>query len=309
MRSEGSRIHRAHTHKEPIMPIIIITSELDEPEKEIISGTATALDYQVLGPDFLNDVAGIYNVPVNSLSDALEVTPAVWRWKQSRRWSYHLACIESEVLQRLKSDHIVCWGLAAHLYVEGVSHAFKIRLAADRMHRLAAIAKEKSMSQPRAGKWLNNENNRRQQWSLAAFNQDELDPSLYDMVLKLGQIAPDEAVQAITSAAGYRKFKPMTYSVKNLDDIALAAKVKTKLLESLTDVSVQSMDGKVVVTSKALKRERQKKIAMIKDIAGAVEGVDYVEVHLINYVIREAMDEIDGMQVLEHVRDKLPEPK
>jgi len=272
------------------MPTIIISSELAEPEKEIISGTAKSLDYKILGPDLLKEIASDHDIPIEQLREALEATPAAWRWKRSKRWSYHLACIESEVLERLKADNIVCWGLAAHLYVEGVSHALKIRLVSDRTQRVGAIAKEKNISQQRAEKILNDEERRRQQWSTAAFGHDELNPSLYDMVLKLGQIAPDEAVQAIASAAGYRKFKPMTYSIKNLNDIALAAKVKTKLLVSLTDVSVEAMDGKVVVTSKALKRERQKKTTMIKDIAGAVEGVEYVEVHLINYVIREAAE-------------------
>ncbi len=272
------------------MPIIIISSELAEPEKEIIAGTAASLGYQVLGPDVLKTIASVHNVPADTLTEALKKSPAGWRWKRSKRWSYYLACIESEVLERLKADHIVCWGLAAHLYVQGVSHALKIRMVSDRIKGIAAIATEKNMSQQRAEKWLADEDKRRQQWSMAAFGQDELSPSLYDMVLNLGQIDPDEAVQTITAAAGYRKFKPMTYSIKSLDDNALAAKVKTKLLVSLSDVSVQAMDGKVVVTSKALKRERQKKIAAIKDIAGTVEGVEYVEVHLINYVIREAAE-------------------
>ena len=78
--------------------------------------------------------------------------------------------------------------------------------------------------------------------------------------------------------------------MKSLAESALAARVKTKLLESMNDVRVQAHDGRVVVTSKALKRERQKKAAAIKELAGQVEGVEYVEVHLINYVIREAAE-------------------
>ena len=72
--------------------------------------------------------------------------------------------------------------------------------------------------------------------------------------------------------------------------LALAAEVKTKLLVLMSDVRVEARDGKVVVTSKAMKREREKKFAAIKALAGAVKGVDYVEVHLINYVIRAAAE-------------------
>jgi hypothetical protein len=115
---------------------------------------------------------------------------------------------------------------------------------------------------------------------------------MYDLVVNLEQIDPDEAVHTITNAAAYRKFKPMTYSIKTLAENALAAKVKTRLLDTMSDVRVQARDGRVVVTSKALKRERQKKAATIKELAGKVEGVEFVEVHLINYVIREAAESL-----------------
>jgi hypothetical protein len=201
-----------------------------------------------------------------------------------------LACIEAGVLDRLKADNIVCWGMAAHLYVQGVSHALKVRLLADDDQQAQRIAEEHDIPAKKAKKWLESENRKREQWSMAAFDQNELEPSMYDLVINLGQIDPDEAVRTISGAAAYRKFQPMTYSVNSLAENALAAKVKAKLLETMTDVQVEARDGKVIVTSKALKREKQKKAATIKELAGTVEGVEFVEVHLINYVIREAAE-------------------
>jgi hypothetical protein len=82
----------------------------------------------------------------------------------------------------------------------------------------------------------------------------------------------------------------MTYSMKSLAEGALAARVRAKLLSTMADVRVEAVDGRVKVTSKAMKRERQKKAAAIKALACGVEGVEFVEVHLINYVIRAAAE-------------------
>ncbi len=166
----------------------------------------------------------------------------------------------------------------------------KVRLLANSEQEAERVAQQRGVSVQRAAKLIQNAIRKQAQWALSAYGLNESESSMYDLVINLGQIDPDEAVRTIAGAAAYRKFKPMTYSIKSLAENTLAAKVKTKLLATLNDIRVQARDGKVVVTSKALKRERQKKAAAIKELAGQVEGVEFVEVHLINYVIREAAE-------------------
>jgi cytidylate kinase len=272
------------------MSIIILSSDSVQAADQIGRATADAIGYKCLGPDMLPDIAARYDTPVDKLAEALGKCNSAWRRIRAKRMTQLLAYIEAEVLDRLKADHIVCWGLAAHLYVQGVSHALKVRLLADNEQQTERIAAERGISILKAAKQLQNETRKLEQWSLSTFGQNEADPAMYDLVINLGQIDPDEAVRALSAAVGYRKFQPMTYSMKSLAESALAAKVKTKLLESMSDIRVQARDGRVVVTSKALKRERLKKAAAIKELAGQVEGVEFVEVHLINYVIREAAE-------------------
>ena len=81
----------------------------------------------------------------------------------------------------------------------------------------------------------------------------------------------------------------MTYSKNNLVDQALAARVKNALLISLTDIHVQAQNGKVVVTTSSVKRERSKKIEAIKEIAAHVNGIGYLEVHWNKDIITEAV--------------------
>lgn len=272
------------------MPIIIVSSEMVQSAQPVAQAVAEALGYQCLGPEVLVDAAAKYGVQAEKLSEALGDDQSKFRKMRSKRRSQLLAYVEAEVLDRLTADNIVCWGVAAHLYVQGVSHAMKVRLLVNADQEAENLARQRGVSVPRAAKSIQTAIRKQEQWALTAYSVDDSDSSMYDLVINLGQIEPDEAVRTITGAIAYRKFKPMTYSRKSLAEIALAAKVKTKLLESLSDIRVQARDGKVVVTSKALKRERQKKAAAIKEMAGQVEGVDFVEVHLINYVIREAAE-------------------
>lgn len=80
----------------------------------------------------------------------------------------------------------------------------------------------------------------------------------------------------------------MTYSLKCLADLALAAKVNAALLKSMSDVKAQARDGSVIVLTKALRPQKRKKIAAIKELAGNVEGVSYVEVHVKKNILGEA---------------------
>jgi hypothetical protein len=59
---------------------------------------------------------------------------------------------------------------------------------------------------------------------------DETDPPLYDVVIRLSNIDPDEVVKTIGETVGYRKFKPMRYSIKCLKDRELAASVRAVVL-------------------------------------------------------------------------------
>ncbi len=272
------------------MPTIIISSDVPAMEKQIALQVAKELDYQILGPDILPDIGAKNDITADRLSTALEKAPSAIRREATKKWLRYLACIEAEVLDRMKADNLVCWGLGAQLYVLGVSHAMKVRLLSDADQQAKKIATDSNISEKKALRQIINQQRKREQWSTSAFGKNESDAGMYDLVINLGQIEPDEAVRTISGAIGYRKFQPMTYSMKSLAEGALAARVKAKLLTTMADVRVEASDGRVKVTSKALKRERTKKAATIKELAGTVEGVEFVEVHLINYVIRAAAE-------------------
>ena len=80
----------------------------------------------------------------------------------------------------------------------------------------------------------------------------------------------------------------MTYSIKCIHDIELAARVSAALLERFPDVRVHASSGVVVVKTTALKREKKKRANIIREVAGGIPGVEYVEVHVINDFFRQS---------------------
>lgn len=271
------------------MPIILFSSDFYEKGRQLAEKTAETLGYKYVDREILPSVAEKYGIAEAKLKRALDETPTLMGMP-SKAWKLYLAYIQEAVLGELLDDKVVCHGLAAHLYVLGVSHVLKIRILMDPDERAREVSNQNEVSLQKAGKIVRRQDKQRRKWSLDAFNQDETDPGLYDMVINISQIAPDEAVEMITTATGYRKFRPMTYSIKCLQDRELAARVRAALLKSFPDVRVQARDGAVVVEIKALKREKRRKAAAVKSIVGEISGVHYVEVHVINDIFRQAAE-------------------
>jgi len=255
------------------MSVLIFASENQELENDIAKQTAAKLGYKTLNQEFLAEIALNHSLELSKLEEAMGSIPSIFRGMQSKTWHYYLSFVETDVLDRLLEDNIVCWGLAAHLYVLVVSHVLKVRLIGGHDSSVKSeVVKERQ----------------REKWSLAAYKRKEADPGLYDLVINLDQIKPSEAVTTISATVDYPRFKPMTYSRNNLTDRALGAKVKNLLLNSLSDIHVHAQNGTVVVTTTSLKREKTKKIAAIKEIAGNIEDIGYLEVHWNKDSLKEA---------------------
>ncbi len=271
------------------MPIIIISSDSYKTGREIGEKTAKATGYDYVDREILGPVAEKFNVQEENLIKALDEAPSFLGLSSKVR-NKCLACIQEATLGQLLKDNVVCHGLAAHLYVLGVSHALKVRVLPEPEELASQLSSEAGGLPEKIKKLLKRQGAQRKRWTLEAFHLDETDPSNYDMVISLSQIDPDEAVKTIANMTAYRKFQPMTYSIKCLRNKELASRVRMALIERFPDVRVQADGSTIIVEAKAIKREKQKKTEAIKELAGGVEGVGYVEVHVANDIFRQAAE-------------------
>ena len=271
------------------MAVIIISADSYDTGAAIAKETAHALQYACVDRGFLAEVAETNQTTEANLIQALEGKAPFLR-KAERARKKHLAFIQQAVLARLVENDSVCYGLAAHLYVLGVSHVIRVRILADPEGHINRLISETNVTLKRAQKLLQKEHQFRRQWSLDAFGQDETDPTMYDLIISLSQIDSEEAVHLITETAKYRKFRPSTYSIKRMHDLALERRVYLELIDDFPDVRVNSRDGTVVVETLGLEREKKNKIAVIKERVGTIPGVSYIEVHVIRDLIRQAAE-------------------
>jgi hypothetical protein len=270
------------------MSIVVISSDSYRRGRKIGEKSAEALGYRYLDREILPAVANRYGIEEAKLIMALDEIPSFMGISTKLR-DRCLAYIQEAVLGELLQDQVVCHGLSAHLYVHGVSHVLKVRILASSGGRVGGKVSPADVSR-RSRKKAKNREKFARRWSLDAFKVDETDPSHYDLVINLGQIDADEAVRIITDTVGHRRFKPMTYSLKCLQDWELGSRVRAALMEQFPDVRVEADGGKVVVETGGLKREKQKKTAAVKALAEKIPGVKEVQVHIINDIFRQAVE-------------------
>jgi len=271
------------------MSVIIICSDYLENSRAVAEKTAQSLGYQCLNRSILAEVAREHNLPEEQLVRALDEPPR-WLGMSSKARRQYLAYIQEATVARLLADNRVCYGLAAHFYLRGVSHVLKVRILSDREALASQLLARRQISPEKARKVLNNRAKLRKRWSMAAFQLDETDSALYDLVIKLSQIDADRAVEILTETIGDRRFQPMTYSRKKMEDVALESRAKAVLLERFPGIRVQALHGRLIVQAMALKRDKQNKAAAIKEAAGQIPGVGYVEVQVINDFFRQAIE-------------------
>ena len=268
------------------MSIITISSDSYQVAGEIAEKTADNLNYTCLGREILGLVAEKHNVPEKELVMALDSIPSFLGISGKVRNRY-LAHIEAAVLNRLLDDNTVCYGLAAHLYLTGVSHVLKVSIISDPKELVRAIASEKHISPEKAEKLIKQREKQRRRRSLEVFHVDETDALRYDLVINLGQIDKERAIGIIMNTINDRKFKAITYSLNCMEDIDLSVRVKEALLEDFPGVTVNAKRGTVVVETKVLKHKKRDKTNTIKEIAAKIPGVAHVEVYAKNYISRK----------------------
>lgn len=271
------------------MSVVSVSAASHLPGQDLLPLLAAKLGYAQVDAACLEDVARRFKVDVDKLGAALGA-PKVWQRQNPKLRSRLLAYVKAVLLERLETDRVVSAGLAAHLFVRGVSHMCKVRLIADTEDRAQVLAQAQGLSQTKALARLEAEDLSRRQWSLDVFGEDESAAGLYDLVINLSRVEPKQAVRMIAETAASRKFQPMTFSQDLLRDHALASRVRAELLELDPEVRVNAGKGRVQVQTIAVKRQQEKRVQAMRALVQGVPGVADLEVQVLPDLIGQAAD-------------------
>lgn len=271
------------------MTVVLLSSDSLTTGREIAEGVAGRLGFRLVGRELLGAVAERFGIDGARLLRSLDDDPSLLGMTAGSR-ARRLASVQTVVVDELLADDVVCHGLAAHLYVAGVSHVLKVRVLADSAAMARELAQRRGVSVEKAERVRLRQIAGRRRWSLAAFGRDETDPSLYDLVIRLQQIEPERAVGMIADTAGERSFQAMTYSRARLQDVALEARARLALIERYPEARVQALHGRITVETTSVRREQQSVAASIEQLLSSLKGADGVEVNVLDDFIREAID-------------------
>ncbi len=272
------------------MSIIIISSDSQEIESRTAGLISESLGYGMAArKEILPKVAEKYGLSADELVNVLEKRPSIFR-SSVRQWKLYLSYIQEGVVEELRRDNLVCYGLAAHLYVLGVSHVLRVRILAKEEEKLRELTAHTGIDMQAARKLIDKEKKYRSRWAYEMYGMDEADSSRYDLSINLNSLDLEDAIKLIEETVSYRRFKAMTYSIRCLEDLAIVSRARAVLKKRFPDVRVQASGGRLIISLLSLKREKVKKTKMIKEMTSDIQGVDYVEVHVFNDYLKQAAE-------------------
>jgi cytidylate kinase len=269
------------------MSSVIVASDSIETGREVAERVAAKLGGRMIGRELLAVAAERHGVDVASLSRALDDPPTLLGMSRATR-ARLLAFVREVTVEALAADGVVCWGLASHLYVHGVSHVLTVRIVADPAGLADQLARARGVSPDKARRLLARRSDIRRRWAVAAFDRDEDDPSLYDLVIKLNQIDLERAVAIVADTVADRAFVPMSYSRKVLADMVVEAKARSLLLKEFPDLKVRLVHGTLEIDATSTRRGEQAHAEAVRELAATIPGVDDVTVRVVVDDIREA---------------------
>ncbi len=259
------------------MSIITISRGSYSRGKEVAEKLAQSLGYECLSRDILLEASERFNIPEFRLIRAIHDAPSMLE-----RFTYgkeqYVAYIRAALLRHVQKDNVVYHGLAGHFLLRGIPHVLKVRIIADMDDRVKEEMRRENISEDEARKVLVKDDEERRKWSLKVMGVDTWDPNLYDLLIKVRCVTPDEAVDIIKCALKGHCFQTTPEGQKLVDEMSLAARIEAALIQEIPSVKVEVREGEVYISLRGALREDKELMARVKRLAANVAGID-VKVH------------------------------
>jgi cytidylate kinase len=262
------------------MAIITISRGSFSKGREVAEKVAKKLNYTTVSREVLIKASKEFNIPEIKLAQAIHDAPSFLERFTFGRERY-LAHIESTILGYFQKDNVVYHGLAGHFFVKAIPHVLKVRIIADLEDRIITDMARQNITREQALKQLQDDDYERRQWSLKLYGVDTGDPQLYDLVLHIHKLTVDDSAEVICYTVKLPRFQTTPESQQSLDNLALAAKVKTRIVSEYPAASVTANEGRVLVHLQAAGVMAPTVEAEVQSLVGRLPGLKEIKVHLI----------------------------
>ena len=207
------------------MGIIVISRGSYSYGANIAQKVAKTLNYESVSREKIIEAsAKEFNVPEVKLLHAVNDAPSFLERITYGRKRY-IAYIKAAVLEFLKKDNVVYHGFAGAFVVRDIPHVLKVRITADMEKRIKLVIERDKVSEKEALRIIKKLDEERRKWSRYLYGIDIADPSLYDLVIHIGQsLNVDEAVSIICQTALLDTFKTSSETLRIIEEQEIAAR-------------------------------------------------------------------------------------
>ena len=274
------------------MSIITISRGSYSRGKEVAERLARKLGYECISRDILLEASDEFNIPeiklIRAIHDATSVLERFTHGKER-----YISYIHASFLQHARKDNMVYHGLAGQFFLSDIPHVLKARIIADMKDRVNEEMRREKISAEKARYVLKKDDEERRKWGLQIYGIDTWDSRLYDIVLHIGKLTIEDAVEQLFEIVQKPNFQTTPESRKMVEDLALAAKVRAELVKIVPRIKVSADHGKIFI-GEIGHIIGKKDPAKIKEITMGIEGVD--EVIFDEKVLREQHGHVNPFQ-------------
>lgn len=214
------------------MYFITISEMFGTHGERIAKQVAKKLGYTYYGEDELFKVADEMGF-LDDVKKLDEKGPTLFEKFFSERPKIYLNRLQAVILEVAKKGDAVFFGRGSQLLLHSFDCAFHVLLTGSMEKRIQRVMEEKRVSREVAEQMVHRSDHDKRGFLRFAFDEDWLDPQLYDLLLNTDKLSFDSAVRIVVDAAKSDEIKACGRdSVSLLGKLSLQRKVESALLEA-----------------------------------------------------------------------------
>jgi cytidylate kinase len=215
------------------MSVIVISKGSYSHGNEVATRVAQEVGLDCISRDILIGTSKQFNISELRLLRAIEDAPSFLEKYTFGREKY-IKYIKAAILNELAKGKIIYHGFAGHFFVRDISHVLKVRIIAEMEERIACMMKRVNVSKENAAQLVKKVDEERTKWSLKLYGIDNWDSRLYDLVINIGKVTIDHAVDLVCQTVRLKAFQPTAESQKQIEKRAREALLEAESPDNIS---------------------------------------------------------------------------
>jgi len=214
------------------MYFITISEMLGTNGEKIARQVAGKMNYRFYGEDELSGAAHQMGF-LTDLGKLDEKGPTFLEKLFSEKPKLYLDRIQSVIYELAQKGDALFFGRGSQLLLQSFGCAFHVLVTGSMERRIERILQERGVGREIAEKMIQKADHDKRGFFRFAFNEDWLNPHLYDLILNTDKLSIDSAVEMVVAAAKSSEIKACGVdSVILLGKLSLHRKAESALLEA-----------------------------------------------------------------------------